>query len=275
MKFMLLKRFLTTWPVLLALLLLLPAAAPAAPTKPEAAPKSPTAREVEKRAEQAVVIRRQAQERQDAWAPRRAEMLTKLEDLTRQLEVTQRLRKKTEIYLAGQKAKLAETQRRLAEMDRIQAELEPLLDETLVRLRAFVDQDLPFKRDERLAALEAVEQTLNDYDAGLAQKTRRLLGGILTEARYGHDVRLEPGEIKTQGGALQVDLLRLGRLALFGLSLDRQRAWRLMPGETDFKPVEDHLRGLDQAAQMAARRRVVELVELPVGGAPSGTGGAQ
>ena len=272
---MLLKRLLTAWPAVLAVLFLVPAAAPAAPAKPEPAAKAPTALEVEKRAEQAVAVRREAQERQDAWAPRRAEMLTKQEELSRQLEMTRRLCQKTEIYLAGQKAKLAETQRRLAEMDRIQAELEPLLDQTLARLRAFVENDLPFRREERLAALEAVEQTLNDYDAGLAQKTRRLLGGILTEARYGHNVRLEPGELKSGDGALQVEMLRLGRLAQFGLSLDRQRAWRLLPGEKEFQPLEGHLRALDQAAQMAARRRVVELVELPVGPAPDRTGGAQ
>lgn len=224
----------------------------------------PKAEEVRGAAEEAVRVRSQTQKLVDEWAAEKAELSDELEALEQDLETLAWQRDKVETYLADQKAKVAELQRRLAELDRIRTELEPLLDQWSERLARFVAQDLPFLKEERAARLEALRQRLDDFDASLAEKARRLLEAVRIETEYGQTVESREAELKIQERLTQVRLLRVGRLGLFALSLDGRRAWRWEPASKTFKPVDDYAREIEAAAEMAAQRRVVELVQLPL-----------
>jgi hypothetical protein len=232
--------------------------------KPKAAPL-PKASVVKDQAEKAVDLRRQAQKRVDHFAGQEAELMDQVEQLENELKTVTRERKKTQAYLRGQQAKVAELQRRLDEMDRIRAELEPYLDATFDHLQEFEASDLPFLKEERGHRLASLEDNLNDYDASLADKTRRLLEALAIEARYGSTVETEEGEIKVNDKLKRVRLLRLGRLGLFALSADGHKAWSFNTEKQSFVPIDGNLRGLTQAADIADRRRVVSLVKVPVG----------
>ena len=201
----------------------------------------------------------------DKFAAKEADLLDKAEQLEQELKSVIKQRQKTEAYLAGQKAKVAELQRRLDEMELIRAKLEPYLDQTLTRLIGFIAQDLPFLKTERSERIASLEDTLNDYDASLADKTRRILEALAIEARYGNTVDANEAEIDIQGKVRRVRVFRLGRLGLFALSFDGHKAWRFNPQNKAYEPVEGYNRGLTQACDIADRRRVVSLVEVPIG----------
>ncbi|KIX16058.1 DUF3450 domain-containing protein [Dethiosulfatarculus sandiegensis] len=242
------------------------ATASLAQKKPETKPQPlPKASVVKNQAEKAVGLRQQAQKKIDHFAGQEAELMDQVEQLENELKTVTRERKKTEAYLRGQQAKVAELQRRLDEMDRIRAELEPYLDATYANLQEFVAQDLPFLKEERAQRLASLSDNLNDYDASLADKTRRLLEALAIEARYGSTVETEEGEIRVNDKLKRVRMLRLGRLGLFALSADGHSAWTFDKKTQSFEPVEGNIRGLIQAADIADRRRVVSLVKVPVG----------
>ena len=230
---------------------------------------APPAAQVQQQAQEALGQRKKAQQAIDAWSEQRAKLADAIELTQRELKLVSAQRKKAEAYLAGQRAKVAELKRRLDEMVRIRAELEPLLDQSLERLGAFVASDLPFLATERAARLESLGQTLNDYDASLATKARRLLEALEVETRFGASVAVEEAEMDLAGGRRRVRLLRLGRLALFALDPQGNRAWRWDREAKQWQDQPDHVRELNLAAQIAQRRRVVSLVELPVGLAPA------
>ncbi|MCF8034603.1 MAG: DUF3450 domain-containing protein [Desulfarculaceae bacterium] len=229
---------------------------------------APPASQVQQQSRQAVGQRQQAQKARDAWAGPRAKLADDIEAAEKELKLISAQRVKAEAYLAGQRAKVAELRRRLAEMARIRAELEPLLDASLARLDAFVAGDLPFLAAERTARLKALAHTLNDYDASLAAKARRLLEALEIEARFGSTVSVEEAEMELGGARRRVRLLRLGRLALFALEPEGKAAWRWDRAGQAWQPQAEYARELNLAAEIAQRRRVVSLVELPVGLAP-------
>ncbi|RJX35065.1 MAG: DUF3450 domain-containing protein [Desulfarculus sp.] len=234
-----------------------------------AAGAAPIAQTVRQEAEQAVDARRQAQSLVDAWAPQRSKLADEAEQMEKELALVRAQRQKAEAYLAGQQAKIVEMQARLAEIARIRAGLEPVLDQTLERLRALVAADLPFLAGERAQRLAELRRTLNDYDATLAEKTRRLLEALAIEARYGSTVSVSQVELPLEGVTRRVSLLRLGRLGLFALEAQGRRAWRYDRAANKFLPLDGFTRELQQAAEIAQRRRVVSLVELPLGQAPA------
>ncbi|MCB2225644.1 MAG: DUF3450 domain-containing protein [Desulfarculaceae bacterium] len=229
---------------------------------------APPASQVQQQSRQAVDARRQAQKAADAWAGPRAKLADSIEATEKELKLVSAQRVKAETYLAGQRAKVAELKRRLAEMARIRAELEPLLDASLAKLDAFVAADLPFLATERASRLKALGQTLGDYDASLAGKARRLLEALEIEARFGSTVSVEEAEMDLGGARRRVRLLRLGRLALFALEQGGGAAWRWDREALAWQPQGEYARELELAAEIAQRRRVVSLVELPVGLAP-------
>lgn len=233
---------------------------------------APSATQVQGQAEKAVRARQKTQELVEGFAAKEARLLDEIEALERELKSARRQRSKTEAYAAGQKAKVDELSRRVKEMELIRSELEPYLDESLKRLSQLVSQDLPFLPQERAARLASVKQTLDNYDATLAQKIHRLLETLAIEARYGSTVETKEAELQIKGVSLRVKLFRLGRLGLFALDLDGHESWRFDPATKEFIPINQYTRQLNQAADIAARRRVISLVEIPVGRPPRKAG---
>ena len=125
-------------------------------------------------------------------------------------------------------------------------------------------QDLPFAAKERGERLQRLKDQLDDFDAGLADKTRALLETIGMEAGYGLSVEVTETELTLEGRSQRVKLLRLGRLGLFAISLEGDQAWSLNPQNRQWNPVHEFARQISLAAQIAQRQRVVSLVELPL-----------
>lgn len=233
------------------------------------APATPSASEVGRQSKEAVQLRVAAQKQRDAWAYQRAPLADSIEAAQKELKLVTAQRVKAEAYLAGQRVKVAELRRRLAEMVRIRQELEPFLDQETAHLAAVVAGDLPFLAAERAQRLASLRHALNDYDASLAGKASRLLEALEVEARYGQTVSVEETELEVAGARRRVRLLRLGRLALFALDPAGRQAWRWDRQAQKWAPQAELVRQLEMAAEIAQRRRVVSLVELPVGLAPA------
>ncbi len=249
------------WTLLFLALALAPTLAAARPPDPE---------QVQAQARAAVELRRRVQQEVDRFAGVESRLLDQVESLQRELKDTERRLAKTRAYLRDQQGKVAELRRRLAEIERIRAGLEPFLDDTRERLAAFVDHDLEFLSQQRQERLRSVAAVLDDYQAGLAAKARAVLDALGAEAGYGSKVAVREVERTIAGGVRRVSLLRLGRLALFALGLEGERAWRWDPGKQDFVPLPGGGADLQKAAEMAQRRRVAALVEIPLGRLASG-----
>lgn len=231
----------------------------------------PKAQDVGRQSKEAVQLRVATQKELDAWADQRAPLADAIEAAGKELKLVTAQRVKAQAYLAGQRAKVAELKRRLQEMARIRQELEPFLDQETARLATVVGADLPFLVSERAKRLASLKHSLNDYDASLAKKAGSLLNALEVEARYGQTVSVEEAELEIQGARRRVRLLRLGRLALFALNPAGRQAWRWDRESGQWKPQDTLHRQLEMAAEIAQRRRVVSLVELPVGLAPAAT----
>lgn len=240
-----------------------------------AAPKAPPVEKVRAQAEEAVAVRARTQKLVDAAAARDEVLLTKIEGLEQRLKELKAQRAKTRQYIMDQRAKIAGIKKRIAEVDRMSFGLEPLLDQTRERLVRVVSDDLPFLPQEREARLDELSRALDDYDLALPEKARRLLAALAVEANYGHTVGVSEDEIDISGRISRVRLVRLGRLAVFALSADGKRAWRMDPQGRAFMPLEGWARALGVMAGIAQRKRVISLVEVPLGRRAQPGGGAK
>ncbi|MGD8562003.1 MAG: DUF3450 domain-containing protein [Desulfarculaceae bacterium] len=220
--------------------------------------------QVRTQAREQVGVRQKTQKMIDRLSDERLALADRLETLQREFKTIQRQRLKTEAYVKDMNNRVGELQRRAREFERMSKELEPYWDQVAAELEDFVARDLPFLAEERKTRLDKLRATLNRYGAPAGAKMRSLLNVLEIEARYGSTVSCTETVLEIAGSRVLVRVLRLGRLALFALSSDGNQAWSYHAGKGEFVPLEGYQVELSQAADMASRKRVVELVEIPL-----------
>ncbi len=222
--------------------------------------------EVERSLASAVKTEQSAHKEAQKWAGQRADLLQEISQLKRRLRWVDHQRQRYENYVRRQKEAIAELERRQRELQRINRELEPYLDEVVDRLTAFIRHDLEFLAPERARRIAFLNRSLNDHRLDLSEKLRRVMEALRVEASYGRGVEKTEGEVDINGQKTQVDLLRLGRLALYYATPDRQRlGWRPRAAAEWRELAPQYRRQLMAALEMAQRQRAVELITLPVG----------
>ena len=230
-----------------------------------AAPVAPGADEVKAWAEQAIAIRVEYQKKLTAFAGEESRLLDEIESLRDEIARVSRTRRKTETYLADQLAKIALIERELAEIDKIRSGLEPVLDDSRARLQDEIARRLPFAPAEQAKQMGALQAALNDYDLSLAQKAKRLFSALAKQARDGVSVEVAEGEISHGDRTVRVRKIRLGGIGLFAVDLAKERAWRWDPAKNGFEGMDGWAGELAKLADMAQRKRLVSLVEVPLG----------
>ena len=144
--------------------------------------------------------------------------------------------------------------------------LEPFLDDVMVRLEAFVKKDIPFLPDEREKRLCFLKETLNSFHAGLSEKTERLLDALQVEAGYGTSVEKTETAIELENGPTLVNLLRVGRTALFYQTPDGKQSGRFNREKGGWEVLpEAYSREIIRAMEVAEKKRTPVLLDLPVG----------
>ena len=138
-------------------------------------------------------------------------------------------------------------------------EIEQLMRE---QLTAWIDADLPFLKDERLARVVPAEPAQADS----ATRIARLLEAWRAELAYGRAVDSWRGRLQSdKGNSRDVEFLRFGRIGLYYLTPDgheggvwevESRQWRALD-ESGRREVRNGLRIADE-------QRTPELLRLPL-----------
>lgn len=117
-------------------------------------------------------------------------------------------------------------EKQLASLDTTREALEPLLQQMAERLGEFIQHDLPFKQDQRLFKVKSLNNLLARVDVSHAEKLRQLLTAYRNEVEQGRSLEvsqefLQLGDAKEKQ---RLTLLRVGRIGLYYLSEDEQKA---------------------------------------------------
>ncbi|MBL0731495.1 MAG: DUF3450 domain-containing protein [Desulfosarcina sp.] len=224
------------------------------------------AEKIEKPVKQSINIRRKTQKKEDQWADKKAELITEYKNLCQENEnlVIENgdLKKK---FKADQE-EIASLKAKIAAIEIVSNELEPYLAEVLERLEKSVRAGLPFLAQERKARLQTLRKFIEKPDASSAELFRRIMEAVLVEAEYGNTVEVYREKIDINEKQITACIFRLGRVSLFFKTPDNRRTGYFDPGAGKWvKLPEKYNREIGNAIEIAAKRRSIELVTLPVG----------
>ena len=216
-------------------------------------------------AEAAVEVRRENQKLADRWAAEASDLRSEIQSLEAEMETLQWRREKIAVYMKDLENKMATLKKKELAANEIRNKLEPFLDQTFHELQEFSKNDLPMLTELQAPLLRTTENTLDNADANMVQKTRRLLGAATQALEYGYFPQVDESEIDVEGRHIRVQRLSVGRLALFALSGDSRDAWKWQKETARYEPIPHFARSIEEVIQITQRTRLVTLVKLPVG----------
>lgn len=221
---------------------------------------------VTKPVDESIAIRKKTWANQDNWAGQREKLIAEYEALSAELKYLLVREKDLESELARQKEAVAGLERKKIETARMSAELEPSLAHIVERLKALVDNGLPFLVKERQDRAAGLARAMDDSETGLSEKFRKVFEALLIEAGYGNSAVVSREMIVVQGKEILADVLRLGRLSLFFQTLDQSTTGFYDPVSALWKKGPARFnREIAKAVEIAAKRRPSDIVSLPLG----------
>lgn len=173
--------------------------------------------------------------------------------------------KQLEQIAATQAAEKASLEKQFAGMDDTEREILPLMLRMLDSLEKFVALDLPFLKSERGERIASLKRLMADSSSSIAEKYRRIVEAYQIEIEYGRTLGAERMELPTGGTAKIVDMLRVGRTAMYFLSIDGEDAGRWDPASKSWKPLgSDDQRAIRKGLKMARELTSADVLVLPV-----------
>lgn len=215
-----------------------------------------------------------SQARVDETREQTRELLAMFRNRSRELESLTRYNDHVERMLAAQDQRIADTKDDLAVAALTEREIIPLLERMVESLGRFIALDLPFERAEREARLEALAAVIDDPVVTSAEKLRRILAAYRRELDYGRNLAAyrvplpastSAGDRLSAADAPTVDLLRVGRVALFYRSLDGRQLgiWDTSQGAWETLPARWR-QPLAKALRVARKQSSPDILTLPL-----------
>ncbi|OWV28441.1 DUF3450 domain-containing protein [Halomonas campaniensis] len=222
--------------------------------------------------EQAVAQAAESVEAQQAQAALQEQIDAADEQTREQLEELRRLERETRqleaenASLSGRLAEEAARQQRLATaldtLEETRAAL-PVIEQNMsAQLSQWIERDLPFLREERLAR---VERQPDEQGQNTIERINGLLEAWRVELDYGQEMDSWRGRLNQDGREREVDFLRIGRIGFYYLTPDGREGgvWSAQSGEWQSLD-EEYLRELRSGLRMAEDQRAPDLLTLPL-----------
>lgn len=193
---------------------------------------------------------------QDAYADYRAKLieLESLRTYTRQLQA----------LLDEQQAVLDTLDERIRKTGSMDRDLIPLMERMYEALGTLVEQDMPFLAEERQKRLARLRGILDNPELSLASKYRGLHEAYQIELDYGRTLETYSAALEVDGKSLMATMLRVGRVALFAMSADRNTIYEWDQPSRRWLPTEGLRHNIEKAIRMAKKQVAPDLLILPV-----------
>ncbi len=221
---------------------------------------------VERPVRQAIQIQKQLQIKQDKWQREKQRLLGLYKSLSQEVELLEYQNRDLEKEKKALQQNITSLRIEIKRAEEISQGIMPFLMEVYNSLCKFVKIDLPFLREEREKRLYRLKEILTDPSVSIAEKYRKTMEALFVEVKYGRSVGVYQDRVKIGGEEIVGNIFRLGRIALFFESPDRDVYAIFDPSLQRWRRLSPSIaRDIATAIEIAEKRRPSSLLMLPIG----------
>ena len=191
-------------------------------------------------------------------------LLNEYQSLLKKSEYQAAYNKELRILKGEQVEELISLEQQIKDIVITKQQLLPLLREMVSTLSQFIKLDLPFKQQQRLIAIDKLNQVLASSSVSISEKYRRVMEMYQAENDYNYDLEVYRDTVELNNESLSVQILRVGRSHLYFQTMDgkisamwnqESKAWLLLDDAYHLK--------IRKAMRIASKKSAPELLELP------------
>jgi hypothetical protein len=148
----------------------------------------------------------------------------------------------------------------------IERQIIPLMTRMVDALDEFVQLDTPFLMKERTERVGRLREMMERSDVTAAEKFRRVIEGYQIENDYGRTIEAYKGSTQVNGKELEVDFLRIGRVALMYQTVGGATtgAWDTTTGAYVELPPATYQKQVSDGLKIARKQVAPDLLVVPV-----------
>ena len=209
---------------------------------------------------------RASQTKIDRLADETRDLLSDYKTVMKQVEGLRVYNARLERQIANQERRIADIDQSVSDAAIIQRQIPPLVSRMLDGLDQFIDLDMPFDLERRKGNAEAVRSNLDRADVTAAEAFRQVLELYSIELQYGRGIESYSGTISVEGADREVDMLRIGRVALIAQTTDGAdtRAWNNATRSWEELSSADYSAAVRKAVRIAKKQATIELLNMPI-----------
>jgi hypothetical protein len=186
---------------------------------------------------------------------------TRYAQLLAEADITNRYNAYIEGLLESQQMQITSLEEQIAALDGLALDVPPLLQRMFDELEQFVMNDVPFFRAERIERIQRLRDLMNQIDAPLSEKYRRVMEAYQIEMEYGRtmDSYMEP-----LSDGRDAEFVRLGRVSLMYRTVDGAETGYWDDDQKAWIVDEDYDRAIERALRIAKEEEAPDLISVPV-----------
>ena len=202
----------------------------------------------------------------DRLADETASLLSDYKTVMKQVDGLKVYNARLERQIANQEKRIRDIDASIAEASVIQRQIPPLVTRMLDGLEQFINLDMPFDLGTRLGNIEAVRANMDRSDVTSAEAFRQVLELYSIELQYGRGIEAYTDTIELGGAEREVDILRIGRVALVYQSTDGAEtgAWNKDSQSWEELSAGDYAAAVRKGVRIAKKQATIELLNMPV-----------
>ena len=191
--------------------------------------------------------------------------LTEYRKIVQKTESVNNYNEQLQSLINSQTQELASLQSQIDELENTHRDIIPLIDSMISGLAEFIALDVPFLPVERQQRLTELQAMMKRADVTVSEKYRRVLEAYMTEVEYGNTIEAYEHSLQLDGKSLNVEFLRVGRIALIYKTRDDQtlgfwdrssQQWQALPA--------DYLPFVRKGLKVARKQAAPDLLTVPV-----------
>ncbi len=216
--------------------------------------------------EEKLVEAEKSQEKINTIVEGAQDRLLKYRNLLKQIEGLESYNAQLMTQIKSQQRLVENFDRSIARVALIERQMLPLVSRMAESLSQFVNLDLPFHTAERQERLALIQDNLLAADIDIAEKFRQVIEAYRIESEYGRKIDTYQSIVTLEGAQREVDILRVGRIAMVCQTKDTTRSAR-WDHETQTWEILDNLtyrNAVRQGIKMAKKQASIDLLTLPI-----------
>jgi regulator of replication initiation timing len=207
-----------------------------------------------------------SQQRVTRLAQQTADLLAEYRQVVRETESLKIYNDNLEKVVMDQRAEVVSINEQLNGLEETNRGVVPLMLEMIDTLGKIIENDMPFRLQERRARVERLSNMMDQADVTASEKYRRVMEAYQGEMEYGRTTEAYAEALPTTGQT--VDFLRVGRTLLVYQSSDQETTGWFNPVTREYEDLPDRYRlEVKEGLAIAKNEKAPDLVMLPVPGA--------